>query len=591
MALRHVLFALALAVLPAAMSAMDAPTGVLAIPAGDQDEVPCGGAAVVVEMPGLGRMILTLEEALPGAGRGEKGAARLSSHIDLVLPGGRRGSATIVRRGAATGALLLHPDVMLDDSVTKPLELADSAQVHIGDTVWTAGNAFGALEQDGAAAISRGVISGLYAIPSGSPPVRGRGGRILSSYRGAVIEIDAAVNDGNHGGALLDGAGRLIGLVSLGTARERRLGTAVPIHVVMKDLECAPTLAEPAAERDPLERSLVRAAAAVAPAIALVYIERPAGLGNPEAMPRPTRLVDEVPAYDRERLQNWWSGYYHQQQMFYTDQPISALVIDAQSGLLLTAASNLHGEAEVGSVLVPGKAAIPCKVLARHLPLDLALLKADQPLPFPALALATDPHLALGEPIAVAARHIVDGGHTMTVGVVSATGRRRTRNDFAFTQTDAHVNYGSLGGAVVDAQGAVVGMVVMLGPDDGNWPWMINSGVGLFADSASIARVLPEMIAGRTTGSAPPIGLGVLLKRGLAKDGMEVESVTPGSGADKGGVKPGDIITALDGLPTRDIGAIGRGVMKHRTGERVALNVRRGGETVALSVVIGALAK
>ena len=467
-----------------------------------------------------------------------------------------------------------------------PLALADSANLHVGDSVWTAGNAFGALEEDGAAAISRGLISGHYVIPADSPPVRGRGGRILSTYRGDVLETDAAVNDGNQGGALLDDAGRLVALVSLGSARERRLGTAIPLHLVLRDLGLDAAPATAAAPSNDLGRALVRAAGAVAQGMALVYLERTGGLGNPQAVPRPPRLVSEVPAHERERTQRWWDAYYHQQQMFYTDQAVSALVLDAEGGLLLTAASNLHGEVEHGEVLLPG-GAIRCQVLARNLPLDLALLKAERALPLNAITLAPSPQLAVGQPVAVVGRHTGDGGFTVTSGVVSATTRRTQQNDAMFAQTDAHANYSSLGGAVIDAAGAVVGMPVLLGPDDDAQPWAINSGVALFVDSSTMLRALPLLKQGMSTRRAPIVGLGVQL-RPSADGHLAIQRVTKGTGADAAGLLPGDVLHKADGVDVTSILVLSRVLVRHRAGDRIEVQAQRAGEPLIVQVEIKA---
>lgn len=555
-----------------ASAALDAPSGVVGLPVAEKEQLPCGGAAVVISADGLA---LTLEEALPSAD---------GKTLTVILPGGKRRQAVIVKRGTTTTAVLLRISDL--PATVTPLTLADSASLHVGDAVWTAGNSFGALEEDGAAAISRGVISGHYIIPADSPPVRGRGGRILSTYRGDVLETDAAVNDGNQGGALLDDAGRLVALVSLGSARERRLGTAIPLHLVLRDLglERAPESAS--APANELGRALVRAAGAVAQGMALVYLERTGGLGNPQAVPRPPRLVSEVPAHERERTQRWWDAYYHQQQMFYTDQAVSALVLDAEGGLLLTAASNLHGDAERGEVLLPG-GAIRCQLVARNLPLDLALLKAERALPLSAITLAPSPQLAVGQAVAVVGRHTGDGGFTVTSGVVSATTRRREQNDALFAQTDAHANYSSLGGAVIDAGGAVVGMPVLLGPDDDVQPWAINSGVALFVDSSTMLRALPLLKQGMSTRKAPIVGLGVQLRP--AADGhLDIVHVTKGTGAEAAGLKVGDSIRQADGVDVTSHLVLSRILVRHRAGDHIDVLVVRAGEPLTVPVEIKA---
>jgi S1-C subfamily serine protease len=561
---------------------MDAPQGIFALPANEKDQQPCGGSGILISRDGLA---ITLSEALPGVHPGEEpgGTAGRHESVTVILSGGRTRQADIVRRGTATTAVLLQIHD-LPAELAAPMVLADSSALHIGDTAWTAGNSFGALEQDGLAAISRGLVSGLYAIPADSPPVHGRGGRILSDYRGPIIETDAAVNDGNQGGALLDDAGRVIGLVSLGTARERRLGTAVPIRLVIDDLGLGVELLSPARQADAAAAALAHTAAAVSPSVALVYFERTGGIGNPEAVPRPNRLPAEVPG-ERERLQGWWDEYYHQQQMFYTDQAVNALVIDAKNGLLLTSFSNLHGDADHGRVLVPGGEAIPCSVLAYHLPLDLALIKAERPLPFPDAVLASSPQLVLGERVGLVARHRADAGYTLTSGMVSATARRLTQSTTSFAQTDAHANYGSLGGVVVDCSSAVVGMMVLLGPDEGRQPWAINSGVALFADSASILRSLPALEQGVSTKSASIVGLGVMFGRQV--DGhLIVGRVVPDTGAQAAGIKDNDVLLKVDGDDIISFPMLSRILLKHHEGDQVMVVVRRSGKELSLPVVL-----
>ncbi len=556
---------------------LEAPSGVVALPADKAEQVPCGGAAVVVAADGLA---VTLAEALPDAAA----KAQAGFQFTVVLAGGLRRTATIVRRGTTTTAIALRISNLPPAII--PLGLGDSATAQVGDQVWTAGNAFGALEEDGAAAMSRGIMSGHYSIAADSPSVRGRGGRVLSTYRGDVFEIDAAVNDGNHGGALLDGNGNLLGLVSLGTARERRLGTAVPIHLVIKDLALELAIVNTALAADPRTQALVRAAATVAPGLALVYLERANGLGNPQSVPRPPRLAEEVSKSERERQQRWWDAYYHQQQMFYTDQAVTALVLDAKNGLLLTAASHLHGDSVRGEVMLPS-GNIPCQVLATNLPLDLVLLKAERALPGQEISLESSPQLNVGQAMAVVGRHVGDQGFTVNTGVISTTTRRRAQNDSVFAQTDAMANYGNLGGAVIDALGAVIGMMVMLSPDGEQMPWAINSGVAMFVDSATITRALPRLKAGTSTQRAAIIGLGVLMKYRAGHHPI-IDGVTKGTGAEEAGIKRGDILLKVDGFDAASPQAVSRALIRHRIGDKVEVVVERKGESLTMHVEIKA---
>jgi hypothetical protein len=320
------------------LAALEPPTGVIAVVSDDPLIDP--GASAVVVADGLA---LTLSEVLP-AGIGT---------VTVVVPPGRRREASIERRGDL--AVL-----RLDTSGLVPLPLAQREPV-LGAEVWTVGNASGAVQLDGVAAISRGVLSGSYAIDPQAPPTRGRGGKVCSTLTGPMFETDAAINQGAEGGALLDAEGRLIGLLTLGELRERRLGLALPAARALG----AAGLATPTPAASPVVPG--------ADWLVLVRLERTQGLGNPPTIPRPPQALEDVPVYDRERLQRWWDGYYHFQQVAWTDAPVPAVVIDAAAGLLLTSASHLHGAAASGRVLGVGGGAA-CTVHAIDAGLDLACL-------------------------------------------------------------------------------------------------------------------------------------------------------------------------------------------------------------------------
>ena len=72
-----------------------------------------------------------------------------------------------------------------------------------------------------------------------------------------------------------------------------------------------------------------QAAAAASKGMTLIYLKRPAGLATQQDCAAPIRPIDDsMPAYQRKLLQAQWDRYYHFQQVFYTDQAVSALIID-----------------------------------------------------------------------------------------------------------------------------------------------------------------------------------------------------------------------------------------------------------------------
>ncbi len=524
---------------------------------------PQGGAGILIASHDDVVLGLSLIEAIAG------------DSPTLILTRGRRVQATVLQRGAQTGAVLFSIP-SLSDLPTLP-QLA--AAPPLAATVWTMGNPFAAQASDGWPAISRGIISGHYVIPADEPPMRGRLGAELSQYRGPVFETTAAINDGNQGGPLLDDAGRVVALVSLGLARPRRVGTAIPIADILADLDLELPLASADSDIDPINAALLAAAREAASATVLVAMQRPRGPGNPPAPPRPAPLDDRTPPYLRRSREQAWGRYHHAMQLFYTDQAIPALVIDAEQGLLLTAASNLHGDAEHGLVLLdPPASPLVCQVHARHQLLDLALLKSDGPLPLTAAALNPDPGLQSGDPVAVIGRHRDSDDLTLTTGLISATQRRRHQSVHALHQTDALVNYASLGAPVVDLADGIVAITVHHGP---HYPWGINAGVGMLVDSATILAVLPELVDGNTVTRHDIVGLGVQLDR----DGT-VTRVIPNLGAAAAGILPGDRIRSLDGRPVGEPADISRLLVGRQAQDRVQVGLERDDDTLILEVTL-----
>jgi S1-C subfamily serine protease len=449
--------------------------------------------------------------------------------------------------------------------------MADPSGLPLGSPVWTVGNAAGTLLIDGHAACSAGRITGSYTIAPDAPPARGAFGRELSRVSGPVFETDAAINDGSEGGAVLDDAGRLIGLATRNQVRARRLPTVVPIPRLLNGLGRTTSL--PRATGD--EHWIRRCATALA-AGACVYLERPRGPGNPPGAPRPTLLPAAAPLAERERLQGWWDVYYHQQQIFFSDHPVPALAVSETD--LLTSASNLHGGARSGRVL--GVTAVTCQVLAIDAPLDLALLRCSAPHGLP-VAAWYEPRLAIGDEVAVIGRHDADAGATLAIGMVSAATRIRDQSRIAFVQIDARVNYGSLGGPVVAADGRVAGLTVLMGPYP-DQPWLINAGVTLVADAASIQAVLPDLRAGTSRARAPMLGLGVQLEP--LRDRLAVRAVVPGTGAADAGIQPGDRILRCAGTRVSSLQGLGRVLLRHHPGDRIAVEIERDGATRTIEV-------
>ena len=212
---------------------------------------------------------------------------------------------------------------------------------------------------------------------------------------------------------------------------------------------------------------------------------------------------------------------------------------------------------------------LPAKLIGSDGPSDLAVLKVDAT-NLPTLPLGNseqvkvgDVVLALGNPLGV--------GQTVTMGIVSAKGRATGLSDGSFEdfiQTDAPINQGNSGGALVNTRGELVGInSQILSPSGG------NIGIG-FAIPANMTKdVMAQLI---DTGSVQRGKLGVTiqpvtpdiaasLRLGDVR-GALVNSVEAGGPAEKAGVKRGDVIVAIDGMPVSDSNTLRNHVAEHKPG-------------------------
>ena len=217
---------------------------------------------------------------------------------------------------------------------------------------------------------------------------------------------------------------------------------------------------------------------------------------------------------------------------------------------------------------------------------DLAMLKIDAR-GLPQAEFASSEKARVGQfVIAIGSPFGLD--YTVTTGVLSAKGRGGIgANEIEdYLQTDASINPGNSGGPLVDLQGQVLGINTMI----------IGRGSGIgFAIPAEIAqRVARQLIV---NGSVKRAWLGVSFQEitpelaahfgGDFDGGALVNAVVPGGPADKAGLRSGDVITGVGNQPIREGHDLLRSVLRQGVGERVNLEVRRGGKTRQIAVVTG----
>lgn len=173
----------------------------------------------------------------------------------------------------------------------KSLPLGDSSRLRVGGFVFSLGDPFGSLSSDGAPSLSMGVVTRIGRLIAGS-----------DRYRGAVIETDAAINEGAFGGPLVDRAGRVVGMLASSYSRRRWSGAAVPIDLFksIRGLLERGQAPPPATMGVVLEDNNGRAERR-GPRVLAVVADGPAaraGLARGDRL----RSIDGVPVYDAEDL-------------------------------------------------------------------------------------------------------------------------------------------------------------------------------------------------------------------------------------------------------------------------------------------------
>ena len=286
----------------------------------------------------------------------------------------------------------------------------------------------------------------------------------------------------------------------------------------------------------------------------------------------------------------------------------SGFVYDKQGNII----TNYHVVAEATNAdvtFVDGNT-YSAKVIGKDQYGDLALLQITddfsqeklQPLP-----IANSSNVQVGEQV-IAIGNPFGLSATMTTGIVSQIGRLLPNADSGYSipntiQTDAAINPGNSGGPLLNAKGEVIAMNTAIFSSTGAY-----SGVGFAVPSNSIMRELPSLIKTGTY-QHPWVGIsGGKIPSSLAKSmslspnykGVLVASVQSGGPADRAGLKGliqndngditsiGDIITAIDGHPVRQIDDIINYVEQYKkVGENIKLTVLGNGKTIEMTATLG----
>ncbi len=297
-------------------------------------------------------------------------------------------------------------------------------------------------------------------------------------------------------------------------------------------------------------------------------------------------------------------GYYEDDPFFrYFGEPFPDMSPKAGSGsgVILTPngyiVTNNHvvGKADSIWVTLYNNRKYKAKLIGADPTTDLALIKIDADnLPF--LRYGNSDSVEVGEWV-LAVGNPFNLSSTVTAGIVSAKARNIhiLRNKYAiesFIQTDAAVNPGNSGGALVNLKGELIGINTAIASPTGAY-----AGYSFAIPVNIVKKIVDDLLK---FGYVKRGFLGITIrdmdsqlaqKLGVdVTEGVYVDNVVENSAADEGGIKPEDVIVALDGNPVKKASELIEYIARKRPGEKVKIKLLRGGKTKELLVTLKAKA-
>jgi len=263
-------------------------------------------------------------------------------------------------------------------------------------------------------------------------------------------------------------------------------------------------------------------------------------------------------------------------------------VIVAPDGLILTN-SHVAGAASRIEVTTADGQDLHARLVGDDPDTDLALIRIDEPATLPSARLGDSKRLKRGQ-LVIAIGNPLGFESTVTTGVVSALGRSlRSRNGRLIDdviQTDAALNPGNSGGPLVSSRGEVVGIntAVIMGAQGICFAVAANTASFVLGELVRHSRVRRAFIGIAAQQTAIP----PLRRRaaGLAQDrAVMISTVEPDSAAERAGLRPGDIIVALDGVTIAGADDLVRALTGDKIGRSVAFVVLRGTERLTVAAV------
>lgn len=294
------------------------------------------------------------------------------------------------------------------------------------------------------------------------------------------------------------------------------------------------------------------------------------------------------PLFDDPLFRHFF-GERRQQQQDNNPAGLGSGVIVSSDGYVLTNNHVIEGANQIEVALNDGRK-FRAEAIGRDPETDLAVLKLETNSSLPTITLADSSALTVGD-VVLAIGNPFGVGQTVTMGIVSALGRKELGiNTFEnYIQTDAAINPGNSGGALVDAAGNLVGINTAIYSRSGG-----SLGIG-FAIPVSTARNVLEQIILRGEVIRGWIGVEVQeISSELAESfdfpdtrGTLINGVLRASPADRAGIRPGDVLLAINGQPIDGSRDMLDGVAALAPGQSARFLIRRNSREIELKVDVG----
>ncbi|HRE77311.1 MAG TPA: trypsin-like peptidase domain-containing protein [Flavobacterium sp.] len=260
-------------------------------------------------------------------------------------------------------------------------------------------------------------------------------------------------------------------------------------------------------------------------------------------------------------------------------------VIISEDGYVVTNNHVIQGATEL-EITLNNKKTYPAKLIGTDSKMDIALLKVETDEKLPYAVFADSDQVKVGEWV-LAVGNPYNLNSTVTAGIVSAKARNLDTSGIqSFIQTDAVVNPGNSGGALVNTRGELVGINTMISSNTGSY-------VGYsFAVPSNITRKIIEDIMEYGNVQRGILGIeGRELNGAASKElnltesqGFYVNKVTKNSGAEKAGIKSGDVILKLDNQNVTSFAELSGYVNTKRPNDEINVTVNRDGRKLVIPV-------